>query len=183
MIHDKIPHNVRTTKTRDAVTPSVKGLQGVIPSTVGIAAKARFKRIVGTLGAATLALDSIIKIKDDPNASPDDIAAADAALANVNKIIPKLAAAADSLMRAQGKAPNAEASAQHANTAQTNAPHDPAMDVALGSIHNPLILDARRIELTRERAAEMLGAINPERVRQGLPDEPATSYDILKSAK
>lgn len=107
-IHDKIPHNVRVNKGAtlsqetlrqmykssargnrraagaDAVTPTVKGLQGVMPSTIGIAAQARFAKIAKTALVTAKGLDAILKIRDSAEAQADPELAA---LANNPKFI------------------------------------------------------------------------------------------------
>lgn len=204
MVHDKIPHNFRARKAQDVAAPGIKaGVQGVIPSILGIAGQARFAgdgnngathraaknsvggerfqtryaRVADMLMVTTKGLDALIKIRDSAEAQTDPELAA---LAND----PRVMAAFRKVIEAIGKVADELIEQRWSEmSGKDNQLNVPGMDAALGSIHNPLILDARRIELTRKRAAEMLGAINPERVRQGLPDEPATSYDILKSSK
>ncbi|WP_147309818.1 hypothetical protein [Paraburkholderia sp. BL6669N2] len=68
----------------DAVTPSVKGAKGVIPSTIGVAAQARFAKIGKTALVAAEGLDAILKIRDSAEAQADPELAA---LANDPKFI------------------------------------------------------------------------------------------------
>jgi hypothetical protein len=46
-----------------------------------------------------------------------------------------------------------------------------------GTFQNPYVVDAARIEGSRKKAGEILGALNPERVRAGLPDEVLTDMN------
>lgn len=46
-----------------------------------------------------------------------------------------------------------------------------------GTFQNPYVVDAARIESSKKKAGAILGALNPERVRAGLPDEVLTDMN------
>jgi hypothetical protein len=117
-----------------------------------------------------------------------DEAGASAALKAVQVGLPKFRAAADSLIR--------EIQAERAAIKNARGPNQSVIDKAIqadpvlqrrvvhaaDSISNPLVLDSRKIELARQRAAELVGANNPARVMLGLPDDTTEGY-VLNSMK
>jgi len=173
----------------DVVAPSVQGLQGMTPSTIGIAANARFgansnkggsrragpgntsggekfqtryARIADMMLTVTKGLDALIKIRDSAEAQEDPelsaLASDPRVMAAFNKVIEAIGKAANELISRAGSASQQdEQQPPEADTlAPSNRPNIPGMDSALGSISNPMILDARRLELARKHAAQML---------------------------
>ena len=98
----KIPHNKRV-PSKDAVLPTVKGIRTIIPSTLGIADRARFGKYVKAADSLVHGLDAIIKIRNSDEAQQDPELAAlanDPRLAKaIDRAISKLAAGVDSLVR------------------------------------------------------------------------------------
>ncbi|MGC2970452.1 hypothetical protein [Paraburkholderia aspalathi] len=98
----KIPHNKRV-PSKDAVIPGTQGIRTIIPSTLGIADRARFGKYVKAADALVHGLDAIIKIRNSDEAQQDPELKA---LANdprvakaIDRAINKLAAGVDSLVR------------------------------------------------------------------------------------
>ena len=152
----------------DAVTPSTQGIRTIIPSTLGIADRARFGKYVKAADSLVHGLDAIIKIRNSDEAQQDPELAAlanDPRLAKaIDRAIGKLAAGVDSLLRDY----------------QANSTDDPEAIVTgqtTGQDSAWRAFDAATIEL-REKAAKRAfelrhaaNAVNPARVMLGLADD------------
>ncbi|MGQ7938490.1 hypothetical protein [Paraburkholderia sp. D1E] len=167
--HRKIPKNVRVNGTgKDAVAPTVKGIRTIIPSTLGIADRARFGKYVKAADSLVHGLDAIIKIRnsDEAQADPELKALAnDPRLAKaIDKAISKLAAGVDSLVREY-------------NETATDDPEALVTGQITGQDGAWRAFDAATIQLREQaakRASELrhaANAVNPARVALGLADD------------
>ncbi|WP_035475148.1 hypothetical protein [Burkholderia sp. WSM2230] len=190
MIHDKIPHNVRVSKDSaadetmlrgmykaaahksrsnavDAVTPSVKGLKGITPSTKGIAANARYADVAKRTVAVASGLDAILKIRDSAQAEENPVLAA---LVNNSKMFKAIGLMIEKL------AAEIQAMLLEDQIAEMTCKSSGAADSTLSVFSVDYGL---RLEAARKRAREVSAAINPARVAMGLPDTVATADDLF----
>lgn len=189
----KIPKNVRVNRSgKDAVVPSVKGIRTIIPSTLGIADRARFGKYVKAADALVHGLDAVIKIRNSDEAQQDPelkALANDPRLAKaIDRAINKLAAGVDSLVRSYNEEatddPEALAAGSGTNIVNRPTAGDPtAVSGQDGITHVYTADQALRIERARKAAFNLATALNPARVALGMADDPATSYDCVLNAK
>jgi hypothetical protein len=169
VIHDKIPHNVRVNKAAtlsqeelrriyraaagmDAVKPSVKGRQGVKPSTIGIAAQKRFSELAKVAKVAGDGLRAIQTIRDSAEAEayPELAALANDPrfMAVIQRVIAKIGAEVDELTSGAANEGATNSSLTSRRMSQEERAHRSQALVAAG-------LDAARPILTAEDMARV----------------------------
>lgn len=179
-IHDKIPDNVRVNKaaaddamlramykraarkTKDAVTPTVKGLRGVTPSVKGIAANARYADVAKRTLAVASGLDAILKIRDSAEAEEYPELAA---MVNNPKLLKAIGLMIEKL--------SAEVRAMLLEDQIANATGKPSGSADSATLPRKSVSFDSKV-----KAATAFGALNPVRVAMGLGDQVATADDL-----
>jgi hypothetical protein len=190
-IHDKIPHNVRVNKEttlsqdalrnmyktsaranrraagQDAVTPSVKGLQGVNPSTIGIAAQARFAELAKVASVAKDGLSAIMAIRDsaEAQANPAALANNTTFMAVIQRVIAKIGEEVDELTSGAANEGATKSSLTRHRMTQEERVHRSQAHVAAGTDSACPILGAAdmarveraRAKLSRLKTAQAMG--------------------------
>lgn len=168
--HDRIPHNPRVVRARgkrkahDTVTPSTRGIRTIAPSTIGIADREYFGRVMKVAQAAGEALVICQKLRATGNAAA--MKTADAAIKPIGKLLKAL----DSVMREYLAQSNDDPTKfDHTGTANAPTEGDPNAVTGLDAAQVTRIQNARFS--TAMDVAEAQGAYNPARVAAGLGDE------------
>ncbi|PLZ01968.1 hypothetical protein CY652_13135 [Burkholderia sp. WAC0059] len=156
----------RSRRTTDTVSPSVRGIRTIAPSTIGIADREYFSRIAKVAQAAGDALAICQKLRATGDATA--MKTADAAIKPIGKLLDSL----DSILREQNAQQNTDDPEQTVTETHGTSAVSAASDAAIRHA---------RFSVAQDNA-EALGAVNPARLAAGLPDDvPEDVYEHMKN--
>ncbi|RZF31323.1 hypothetical protein EVC45_02400 [Paraburkholderia sp. UYCP14C] len=188
--HEKLPANQRRAGV-DAVTPSVRGRQGVIPSTIGIAAQKRFARLAQVAKVTTDALKTLNTIRDSEEAEQNPELAAlvndPKFMAVIGRVVAKIGREVDEIT-GSGEKPLTSSSLSNHRMSQEERVHRIQALANGQDTARPILgaedlarVEAARAKLARLRIAEAIGdAGDIVRARFGMDERPATDEDLMK---
>lgn len=177
VIHDKIPHNIRVNKAAtlsqeelrriyraaagmDAVKPSVKGRQGVKPSTIGIAAEKRFAKLANVAAVTADGLRAIQTIRDSAEEYPELAALANDPrfIAVIQRVVEKIGKEVSELTSGAANEGATNSSLTSHRMTQEERVHRSQAHVAAGmDAARPILTaeDAERVERARSKLSRL----------------------------